>query len=186
MSDSLVVATSLSPTDDREVQSAAMGSWLAHGCTVVSVNTAAEIETLSPAYPDVRFVTAERTSERFAGRTVPLIYDLLQAAKSHANDGQTVGITNADIYLRSATGLSAFIAKAARGSVILGPRLDVPDPASFSNYNPDTDPVYSVGYDYFFMSRDVVDDFEDSPFAMGMPFWDYWLPLTAYLAGRPL
>ena len=46
--------------------------------------------------------------------------------------------------------------------------------------------AYSVGYDYFLMSGDVLDDFADGPFCLGMPFWDYWLPLMALLKGRPL
>ncbi len=186
MSDGLIIATSLSPIDDRNVQPMAMGSWLSHGFTVLSVNTAEEIEQLADQYPDIRFVVAERTAERFAGRPVPFIFDLLQAAKKEANGNETIGITNADIFLRPAPGLGAFFTEAAKGAVVLGPRVDVGDPASFETYAPDVEPEFSVGYDYFLMSRDVVDDFEDSPFAMGMPFWDYWLPLSVHLAGRPL
>ena len=48
------------------------------------------------------------------------------------------------------------------------------------------DESFSVGYDYFLMSADVLDDFADSPFCIGMPFWDYWLPLMALLKGRTL
>ena len=36
------------------------------------------------------------------------------------------------------------------------------------------------------MSGDLLGDFADSPFCVGMPFWDYWMPLVALLKGRPL
>ena len=186
MQDSLIIATSLSPTDDLAVQPTAIKSWIGHGCTIISVNTEEEINALSPAFPNVEFVCADRTAEQFAGRPVPYIYDLLQAAKAAADDDQTIGVANADIFLRPAPGLASFLASAAKGAVILGPRVDVPHLDSFEKYVPENEPTYSIGYDYFLMSRDVADAFNDSPFAIGMPFWDYWLPLTAYLAGHQL
>ena len=45
--------------------------------------------------------------------------------------------------------------------------------------------TYSIGYDYFLMSGDLLGDFADSPFCMGMPFWDYWMPLVALLQAAP-
>ncbi len=186
MSGRFFIATTLSPRDERGVQSTAIDSWLAHGCTVLSVNSEDKIQSLKQDYPDVEFVAAERTAERFAGRPVPFVYDLIQAAKDAASESDTIGVTSADIILRPLEGLMPFAAKAAENSVVLGPRVDVPDQDSINNFTPDTDPVFSVGYDFFLMSRNVANDFEDSPFAMGMPFWDYWLPLTAFLAGRPL
>lgn len=186
----LILATSLSPRDDRGVQPGAIRSWLSHGAKVLAINTADEIDGLQGSFPDVQFVEARRTAEQLAGRPVPYIFDLLTAAKENSNEGDTLGVINADIFLREIQGLKAFLAAESQGAVILGPRVDVPDKSVFQTYrpasNPNTEPTYSVGYDYFVMSRDIVDDFADSPFAMGMPFWDYWLPLTAYLAGRPL
>jgi hypothetical protein len=182
----LLLATSLSPVDERNVQAMAVRSWRDTGITVVAVNTAKEIEQFKPAYPDIHFVASERTAEQHAHKPVPYIYDLLQVAKTLSAPGDTVGIINADIFLRSAPGLKQFLMQSADGCVVLGPRVDVTSADAFTAKDPISDPTFSVGYDYFIMSRDVVDDFTDSPFAMGMPFWDYWLPLTAYLAGRTL
>lgn len=183
---SIVLATSLSPQDERGVQRTAVQSWLDHGATVLAINTQSEIDTLKASFPDVTFVPAERTAEQHAKRPVPYIYDLLQAAKANSADGDTIGIINADIFLRPLSGLPDFMAEQAQGSIVLGPRVDVDDRTAFTAFEEPDVPTYSVGYDYFLMSRDVVDEFADSPFAMGMPFWDYWLPLTAHLAGRPL
>lgn len=181
-----VIATSIAPVDERDVQPGAIESWLTLGFTLVSVNTAEEIEVLRPMYPGVNFVVAERTAERFAGRPVPFIFDLLNAAKRQATDGQVIGLTNADIVLRPLDGLPTFMAEEAEGCVLLGPRVDVPDQQAMAGFTPLPEPVFSLGYDYVLMGHDVTAEFDDSPFAMGMPFWDFWLPLTAYLAGRPL
>ncbi|NKB43418.1 MAG: hypothetical protein GKS03_03980 [Alphaproteobacteria bacterium] len=182
----LVLATSLAPTDERGVQHAAIQSWLDLGISVVAVNVAQEIDALQPSYPDIHFEPASRTAEQHAKRPVPYIYDLLQTAKAHSQSGDTIGIINADIFLRPSNDLVPFLSAEAAGSVILGPRVDVSDKGVFESYQSESEPTFSIGYDYFLMSRDLVDDFKDSPFAMGMPFWDYWLPLTAYLNGRPL
>ncbi|MEQ8734998.1 MAG: hypothetical protein RIC29_08745 [Rhodospirillaceae bacterium] len=182
----LVLATSLSPIDERDVQATTVQSWLDNDITVVAVNTAAEIDQFKSTYPNIHFVVAERTAEQYAHKPVPYIYDLLQAAKTQSSPGDTVGIINADIFLRPAPGLKQFLMQSADGCVVLGPRVDVTTADSFNVKTPISNPKFSVGYDYFIMSRDVVDVFADSPFAMGMPFWDYWLPLTAYLAGRDL
>lgn len=185
-SPSLTLVTSLAPHDGRNVQPAAVQSWLDHGIKVLAVNTADEIAGLSTSFADVEFIPATRTAEQHAGRPVPYIFDLLSAAKSHTSEGDTVGIINADIFLRPGNNLNAFLMNEAAGALILGPRVDVAEPEDFQTYVPVPDPTFSIGYDYFIMSRDLLDDFTDSPFAMGMPFWDYWLPLTSYLAGRPL
>jgi hypothetical protein len=182
----LILATSLSPVDERDVQATTVQSWLDNDMTVVAVNTAAEIDQFKPVYPDIHFIAAERTAEQYAHKPVPYIYDLLQAAKTQSSPGDTVGIINADIFLRPDPGLKQFLIQSAEGSVVLGPRVDVTTADSFEVKAPISDPKFSVGYDYFIMSRDVVAVFADSPFAMGMPFWDYWLPLTAYLAGCDL
>jgi len=185
-SPSLTLVTSLSPFDERNVQPASVQSWLDHGIKVLAVNTADEIGRLSESYADIEFVPTTRTAEQHAGRPVPYIYDLLMAGKNHTSEGDTVGIINADIFLRPQNNLKSFLMKEAEDSVVLGPRVDVAAPADFQTYVPASDPSFSIGYDYFVMDRNLLDDFTDSPFAMGMPFWDYWLPLTSYLAGRAL
>ena len=53
-------------------------------------------------------------------------------------------------------------------------------------FTADGNETYAVGYDFFLMSGDVLADFANAPFCLGMPFWDYWLPLVALLKGRPL
>ena len=169
-----------------------MASWRAAGWEVISVNGAAEATQLRAEYPELTVVTAPATAERFAHKPVPYIHDLLKALRSACAahnvplDQCTVGIVNADIYFRNIPTLTDTLRREANGALILGPRVDVDASTSFTAFRPSGKETYSIGYDYFFMSGDLLSDFSDSPFCLGMPFWDYWMPLAALLQGRPL
>lgn len=188
----LFLATSLVPSRDQALQAATTASWLKAGFEVISVNGAAEADTVRKAHPDVMVLPVATTAERFAKKPVPYIHDILKvlrqaiAAKGLAPSACVVGIINADIYLRDVPGLRAFIQREAQGALICGPRVDVSDMAAFTNFVPSGSETYSIGYDYFFLPGAMLDEFADSPFCMGMPFWDYWFPLAALLKGRPL
>lgn len=188
----LIVATSIAPGRDQALHKATIESWRAIGCDVISVNGAEEAAKLRAEYPGLTVVTAPTTAERFAHKPVPYIHDLLKALRSACAGHNvplaqcTVGIVNADIFFRDVPHLADTLCHEARSALILGPRVDVDASASFTAFRPSGAETYSVGYDYFFMSGDVLDDFNDSPFCMGMPFWDYWMPLASLLQGRTL
>ena len=178
------------PHRDHALQTAAVASWRAAGFSVLSVNGAAEAAVVQTEYPDVKVVTAARTAEQFARKPVPYIHDLLKALREACGDlplaDCIVGIINADIYLRPLPDLAPVLRQEAKGALILGSRVDVANRAAFTDYRATGTETYSIGYDYFLMSGDLLADFAESPFCMGMPFWDYWMPLVALLKGRPL
>ena len=188
----LIVATSIVPGRDHALHRATIESWRTAGFEVISVNGAAEAAKLRTEYPGLTVVTVPATAERFAHKPVPYIHDLLKALRSACAAHNvplaqcTVGIANADIYFRDVPRLAETMRAEAKGALILGPRVDVDASTSFTAFRPSGNEAYSVGYDYFFMSGDLLGDFADSPFCMGMPFWDYWMPLAALLQGRPL
>jgi hypothetical protein len=186
----LFLATSLVPHGDRGLQTAAVASWQRAGFGVLSVNAAAEIPALTRDYPGVTLVAAPSTAEKIAGKPVPYIHDLLKALRTTCGSTPladcTVGIINADIHLRLTPDTVATLARASQRSIILGPRVDLASPHALADFTPTGAETYSVGYDYFLMSGDVLAEFGDSPFCLGMPFWDYWLPLVALLKGHPL
>jgi len=192
ISQPIFLATSLVPGRDHDLQSATVASWLACGFEVISVNGAAEADAVRQAHPEVMVVPVTITAERFAKKPVPYIHDILKVlartieARGLSPAQATVGIINADIYMRKVPGLAAFIAREAQDGLLCGPRVDVADRAAFAAYRPTGDETYSIGYDYFFFSGAMLTDFADSPFCMGMPFWDYWFPLVTLLQGKPL
>jgi hypothetical protein len=185
----VLLATSLVPGRDHALQTAAVASWHAAGFGVISVNGKTEAEAVRQEFPGVEVRTVARTAEQFARKPVPYIHDLLKVlAESCAAmpSDCVVGIINADIYLRAVPELIPTIRREAKGALLLGPRVDVAERAAFAAFKPTGAETYSVGYDYFLMSGDLLGDFAESPFCMGMPFWDYWMPLVALLKGRPL
>ncbi len=188
----VILATSLIPGRDQALQAATVASWRAAGFEVISVNAGAEADAVRNAYPGVTVTPVEATAEKFARKPVPYIHDLLRTlkqacfARNVPLDQCTVGIINADIFLRPLPQLASIFAQQAKGALILGPRVDVPDMSSFKSFAPSAGDTYSVGYDYFVMSADQLNDFDPSPFCLGMPFWDYWMPLVSLLQGRPL
>jgi hypothetical protein len=102
-------------------------------------------------------------------------------------------LINADIVLASRPGSLHKILEVARaGTLICGARVDVDDVAQAQQALSGGQPVsgeLSGGYDYFALPRPFLDlltsRLTDSRLALGMPFWDYWLPLAALLAGTP-
>ena len=186
----IILATSLVPQRDHALQAAAVASWRAAGFAVISVNGAKEADSVRREFPGVEVVAVERTAEQFAKKPVPFIHDLLAALRRACAGAEpaecTVGIINADIYMRPLPDLARTIRREAKGALLLGPRVDVPNRAAFETFTATGHETYSIGYDYFLMSGDLLDDFAESPFCMGMPFWDYWMPLVALLQGRPL
>ena len=188
----MILATSLVPGRDQSLQSTTVSSWRAAGFEVISVNGAAEAEAVRRAYPGVMVSVARTTAQEFARKPVPYIHDMLLALRAAclARDVPlqqcTVGIINADIYFRPLPQFAATVSQEARGALLLGPRIDVADAAAFRAFIPSAADTYSMGYDYFIMSGDVLDDFANGPFCLGMPFWDYWMPLVSLLQGRQL
>jgi hypothetical protein len=156
-----------------------IGSWLAAGHRLVSINGAAEIARLAPEWPAVEFRAAERTAAARYGR--PLIYlsDMLREAA--AAPTATVGIINADLFLRSAPALDAALAAADANALIYGQRLDVDDLDQ-----PRAPQPYFWGIDYFFCAPALLGGLVDEGFVFGETWWDYWLPLVVVKRGGRL
>jgi hypothetical protein len=182
----ITVATSLIPGRDIDLQAGALGSWQRCGIDVLSVNAATEITDLRRQFPGLPIHAAARTGEKVAGKPVPFIRDLLLGAAANAKPPATVGLVNSDIFLRPVAGLAEALAHHSREALLLVPRVDVSDRGAISAFRPTGAEVFSVGYDGVFLPAALVEDIPENIFCIGMPFWDYWLPLVALLKGYPL
>ena len=126
MTTPLIIATSLAPGRDLTLQRAAVTSWRDAGFTVLSVNAAAELPTLTRDHPNVTFITAAKTGERVARKPVPYIHDLLKALRADtATRGAAladcvIGVINDDIHFRLSPTQMRELARAAQGSLVLG------------------------------------------------------------------
>jgi hypothetical protein len=188
-----VFVTSLAPRGRPGAQEQAIASWLSLNARVISVNTDEEISLLSPQFPGITFATLTRTAQAEAGRPVPYLDDLLAVCAKESTANQAPLLINADIVLAPRPdSLQKILDVAQAGTLICGARVDVDDVAQAQRALSGGQPVsgeISGGYDYFAIPQPFLDlltsRLTDSRLALGMPFWDYWLPLAALLAGTP-
>ncbi|MBL8630424.1 MAG: hypothetical protein JNM81_12380 [Rhodospirillaceae bacterium] len=180
------VATSVVPGREQALQAAALASWAKAGFSVVSLNAPHEATQVQAEHPTLKVMTATRTAEKAAGKPLPLISDLLQAAQHADPTADVVGMMNADIILREGPQLRTTLLTAASKATVLVPRVDLPNLVACANFQPSGTETYSVGYDGAFLPANAVSSIPESIFCIGMPFWDYWLPLMSLLQGHGL
>jgi tetratricopeptide (TPR) repeat protein len=184
-SESVCVVTSIPPKIRRNdagresgeaYQAMCVQSWLDCGFSVVSVNEDSEIRALAKRHPHVTFVSAPRDARTISGRSNPFITDLLLAAC--AMPAATVGIINSDILLEPSPWWRSELPKAAASSTVIMRRYDATSLADSALI------PMPWGFDAFFMAKTAAQDVArlSVPFAIGLPWWDIWLPVA--LAAR--
>jgi tetratricopeptide (TPR) repeat protein len=185
----IVVATSIPPSlsrrnagraIDADYQRLCVRSWLDCGFRVVSINHPDEIADLAASYPDLSFVPTERDASAIAGRRTPYIADLLRALIE--TQGAALGIINSDLVFEPSTAWRTWLPGAVHDAVVMGQRHDANSllTGSFRKYY--------WGFDFFFFDVKAALDLVETatPFAMGLAWWDYWLPAAASLKGRSI
>ena len=170
------IITSIAPKG-IDKQKAAVDSWVELGFEAYSINTAYEINILKKHFKNVNFVEVSRNARIDLG--YPLIYldDLLTAAESLPGD--IIGIVNSDIILKDNKKLLRKVLRVFKKGIIYGNRVDfdtVP-----SNWDGE---IYYYGFDYFFMDKETVKLFPHTSFALGAPWWDYWILVQPVLEKR--
>jgi hypothetical protein len=180
------ITTSLVPHRDIALQSAAIATWRAHGWSVCSLNAAEEANHIQHQFPGVSVITAQRTGQKVAGKPLPLISDLLRTAAQNNPTAEVIGFVNSDIFIRPDTKLNVALTTSCASGAVMLPRVDVDHVTQVATYQPTGTEKYSIGYDGVFMSRNAMAAIPDSIFCIGMPFWDYWLPLILILKGQPI
>lgn len=172
----LVIATSIAPKG-LERQKRAIQSWIYLGIEVISLNIQKEIDLLEDEFPGVRFVQAKRNGSKIAGKPYVYIDDMLAAL---ANTGsQIVGIVNSDIILRANQAVIDKLCREAAGSFLYGSRIDI------AHAETTVGELYYRGVDFFFFDRSLVQKKPAADYMLGMPWWDWWLPISALRAGMP-
>lgn len=171
----ITVATSIAPKG-IEKQQCAIASWQAVGFHVVSLNTAEEITELRAQFPQVEFIAVKRHGRQLAGKPYVFLDDVL-AHLRNAAEGRICGIVNSDIILRAGPELSAYLWRESRDALVYGSRVDI-DAADDAEGQ-----VYHRGFDFFFFDRAIIDRLPKTNFMLGVPWWDYWMPVGFQLAG---
>lgn len=142
---------------------------------MISINSGAELPQLQAEdYSGVRFVVAHRDGQKIVGKPLIHIYDAIETGA--ASEASIVGIINSDVMLRVSPSFVEQLWPHVEGGLVFGSRMDIPDADAGEGS------VYSWGFDYFFMDRAALDCIEDGPFFFGVPWWDYWLPISFIIA----
>lgn len=170
-----IAVTSLPPSADARCR-AAVASWTAAGFTsIVSVNAAREIALLADRFPEVAFVPGGPAAETLFGRPYAGLPELLAAGA--AGGAAVVAIVNADIAVAAGPDFAGRLATAATGGAVVACRVDVaPDGGAAPAY-------YDVGFDLCAVDARLAERPELAGFFLGLPWWDYALPLAVARAG---
>jgi tetratricopeptide (TPR) repeat protein len=163
---------------DAEYQRLCISSWLACDFRVLSVNHASEIPALTALYPEVTFTATERDASAISGRRTPYIADLLRAVIEAPEP--VVGIINSDLVFEPSAAWNEELRRLVRDAVVTGQRHDA------TSLLEGTFRKYYWGFDFFFFDIKAARDLLETamPFAMGLAWWDYWLPAALSLKGR--
>ncbi len=173
----VTIVTSIAPSR-TDAQEDAVRSWLDLGFRVISVNCREEVDRLAPAFPRVAFMAARRDARDIYGKPLVYLDDVLGVLAADAGD--LCGIVNADIHLSGDRGLLDFIEHQTSQSLFYGSRLDV------DALGDEDGTVYNCGFDFFFFDKSLIARIPASNFCLGMPWWDYHLPVAALLNGVAL
>jgi hypothetical protein len=167
---SICVITSVMPRR-IEAQRAAVKSWMAAGLSVVSVNSLTEADELRGQFPQITFKIQETFAHDSRGRPLIPIQAMIRAAEEAPAD--ICGIINSDIEFRGEPTFFDSVRRETAGALVFGNRIDFED-SGFSGGK-----AYRFGYDFFFWDRENSYLFEGAPMILGLPWWDFWMPLHA-------
>lgn len=181
------IVLSLSPIisrelDGREVghayQARCVAAWQACGFRVITVNAASEVPQIRAFYPDVEIAVAARDMSALCGK--PLV-PLAEMVAILCETGSPVGgIVNSDVFLPAwdMTGwLADCLGPARLADCLFLNRQDLSHPASA------TGTIYKYGFDAFFFRLAALEEISLDPFTIGLPWWDYYLPMALILKG---
>lgn len=171
------VCTSL-PPHNIALSRTAVDSWRERGFTVYSVNTQAEVDLLAPHFEGVLFHVCENTAREKFGKDFQYLDTVMDCL---ARSGAPVcGIINADIIMRGEKQDWARIARSGLGAFTYGSRANVHTLDDKHGW------MYEAGFDFFFFPRDLTQKVPETQYALGLPWWDIFLPFWAMALGYPI
>lgn len=162
----MIIVTSLSPNHSNAAnQQAAIDSWQRYG-QCYSLNHDSEIQV---HYEGVTIQNTNRTVHGIFGKHCVSINAMIDLAISKGCD---LLLINSDILL---TDLPEF----KQDGITILSRYDYTDDINNSK-------IFAAGFDVFYIPYKFLSMFPPSVYAMGIAFWDYWLPYRAMLSGVPV
>jgi tetratricopeptide (TPR) repeat protein len=152
-------------------------SWIASGFRVLAINDREEIPALAARHPEIAFVPAERDARALFGRNTPFIAEMMSILARQPEP--VLGIINSDLLFEPVSAWQTLAPIIARKTVATGQRYDTRMLAGGALHR------YLPGFDYFFFDHGAANALAETilPFCIGLPWWDYWCPLSLALKG---
>lgn len=177
---STVLLTSIPPIKDDlrlnerlSYQKKCIATWLATGHQPISLNSEHEIPDLMSLFPEVDFHAAYRSTAPINHRNLVYISDLIALALEQPCE--RLAICNADVFFEPTIQFTAGLPSGL--PLAYSHRIDI------ANFEIDIDGKTFFGIDYVNLSKNFAAELTDTIFALGLPWWDYWLPLDAIRKG---
>ena len=149
-------------------------SWQNNGFRVLSVHNQAEKEMIGDGFPGVEYRFVEENLGPTA-RKIPSLAAIL----SDLPQDEPVGIINADIFMAEAPCFAERLAALAIDSTIVMHRWEVPSLADRRGHR------FDLGVDLLAFTpakvAPALTAFTKLPYQLGVPWWDYALPVAASL-----
>lgn len=163
------VFTTINPYGNFDAQKEAMISWSSK-YELYSVNSASEIEIAKELYPEVSFIETSNTYQ-IGEKTLVKLDGILDAIKS--TRATKCAIVNSDIILSRKINID----KKCEGSLVIATRWELGDVPSYP---------FESGYDLFIFDVRNIEIFYNKNYVIGMPWWDFWIPIIANKAMIPV
>jgi hypothetical protein len=163
------IFTTINPKNNFEAQNEAIQSWLKK-YQVVSINTKEEINKIKNKYPGVSFVPTTDTYEYNNKKLIKIDSILLEMSKVNGYSC----FLNSDIILKDGMDIE-INQRHLNNGIYLSTRYDVDEENNLSKF------VW--GFDFFCIHSKYSKHFRNEIFTIGLPWWDYWIPICAYMKG---
>lgn len=166
-----VAVTSLAPRACSR-QTRAINSWVDFGLTLHVVNTASEIETLKPLYPQVDHWHPCEVQSELGFKKTATINSLADVA---VKLDRTILVINADCEAHGNP--QPIIDQLADNTLVIGIRHNYAGNRVTNSHQE------QWGIDAFVFTPTMARDLPRLSFGIGIPMWDYWIPLHFQQAG---
>jgi hypothetical protein len=156
------IYTTINPYGNFNRQNESIKTWSNH-YQVYSVNLKEEIEKIESLYPDVIFI---ETDNVFNYNDKKLIK--MNAILESIDKSDIAAIVNSDISLNESMIIDVD-SRFLKNGIVIGTRYEI-----------DNGKIYPFiyGYDIFIFNPKNIDLILNDNYVIGMPWWDYWVPLA--------
>jgi len=167
MNSNMKIFTTINPYGNFESQNEALLSWSKY-YEVYSVNPVDEIEIAKEKFPYINFIETSNLYQ-YGNKKLVKLNAILDAIKS--TGCKYCGIVNSDIIIKTKIESKHLVGS----DLLIATRWELDEvnkPYPFNN-----------GYDFFGFKTDIIDIFYNDNYVIGMPWWDFWIPLIVIKLG---